>query len=102
MATTPFTAPYTPLVLAPVGPNGSAYDNADFGEALVLAHCNKTHLPSADSPWFDPDTFYSMHSPRGANFLFGDCSVHFLSSSIDPVTYQALATIAGNEVSNNW
>jgi prepilin-type processing-associated H-X9-DG protein len=95
MATTPFTTPYTP-------PPGPPYDNADFGEALVLAHCNATHLPSADSPIFDPDTFYSMHTPRGANFLFGDGSVHFLSSAINPTTYQALATISGGEISNDW
>ena len=44
---------------------GPAYDNADFGEALVLAHCNATHLPSADFPIFDPDTFYSLHTGRG-------------------------------------
>jgi prepilin-type N-terminal cleavage/methylation domain-containing protein/prepilin-type processing-associated H-X9-DG protein len=102
MATTPFTAPNTPPAQAPVGPNGSAYDNADFDEALVLAHCNATHLPSADNPFYDPDTFYSIHTARGANFLFGDGSVHFLSSSVNPVTYQALSTIAGGEVSNDW
>jgi prepilin-type processing-associated H-X9-DG protein len=94
MATQP-PAPYSP-------PPGPAYDNADFGEALVLAHCNATHLPSADFPIFDPDTFYSMHTPKGANFLFGDGSVHFLGSNIDPNTYQHLATIAGGEVSNDW
>jgi prepilin-type N-terminal cleavage/methylation domain-containing protein/prepilin-type processing-associated H-X9-DG protein len=97
MATQPFTPPYTPPAQAPVGPNGSAYDNADFGEALVLGHGNATHVPSADVPFYDPDVFYSVHSPQGANFLFGDGSVHFLSSSINPYTYQYLCTIAGGE-----
>jgi prepilin-type N-terminal cleavage/methylation domain-containing protein/prepilin-type processing-associated H-X9-DG protein len=94
MATQPFTDPYTP-------PPGPAYDNADFDEALVLAHGNATHLPSADFPIYDPDTFYSMH-PVGANFLFGDGSVHFLNRNIDSKTYQYLCTIAGGEVSTDW
>jgi prepilin-type N-terminal cleavage/methylation domain-containing protein len=81
-------------------PPGPAYDNTDFAEALVLAHGNGTHLPSADFPIFDPDTFYSMHAGQGANFLFGDSSVHFLTSDIDPMTYQYLCTIAGGEVAN--
>jgi prepilin-type N-terminal cleavage/methylation domain-containing protein/prepilin-type processing-associated H-X9-DG protein len=82
-------------------PPGPAYDNADFGEAFVLAHCNATHLPSADFPFYDPDTYYSYH-PQGANFLFADGSVHYLTKSINPTTYQALATIAGSEVANDW
>jgi prepilin-type N-terminal cleavage/methylation domain-containing protein/prepilin-type processing-associated H-X9-DG protein len=94
MATQPFSDPYTP-------PPGPPYDNADFGEALVLSHCNATHLPCADAPIWDPDTFYSMH-PGGANFLFGDGSVHFLSKNIDGKTYQYLATIAGGEISTDW
>ena len=83
-------------------PPGPAYDNADFGEALVLAHGNGTHLPNADFPIFDPDTFYSMHAGKGANFLYGDGSVHFLTSSIDPLTYQYMCTIAGGEIAMAW
>jgi prepilin-type processing-associated H-X9-DG protein len=90
MANQPPT-PYSP-------PPGPPYDNADWGEAFVLAHGNATHLPSADFPIYDPDTFYSMHTGQGANFLFGDGSVHFLTSSINGNTYQYLCTIAGGEV----
>jgi prepilin-type processing-associated H-X9-DG protein len=86
--------PYSP-------PPGPAYDNADFGEALVLAHGNATHVPSADLPLFDPDTYYSMHAGKGANFLLGDGSVQFLTSEIDPYTYQYLCTIAGGEVTDD-
>jgi prepilin-type N-terminal cleavage/methylation domain-containing protein/prepilin-type processing-associated H-X9-DG protein len=93
MATNP-PAPYAP-------PPGPAYDNADFAEAFVLAHCNATHVPSADFPIFDPDTFYSMHAGRGANFLFGDGSVRFLTSGINPQTFQAMGTIGGGEVLND-
>jgi len=41
--------------------------------------------------------FVSMH-PGGANFAFGDGSVHFLKSSINLVTYNALGSRAGGEV----
>jgi prepilin-type N-terminal cleavage/methylation domain-containing protein/prepilin-type processing-associated H-X9-DG protein len=82
-------------------PPGPPYDNADFGEAFVLAHGNATHLPNADFPIYDPDTFYSFHT-GGVNFLFGDGAVHFIVSAINPVTYQALCTIGGGEVATDW
>ncbi|MDB5390271.1 MAG: xcpT 9, partial [Planctomycetaceae bacterium] len=78
-----------------------ANDNAEFGEAFVLAHCNATHLPNSDFPIFDPDVYYSFHV-GGANFLFGDGSVRFISSFVDGPTYQALGTIAGGEVTGNY
>lgn len=89
MAVTP-PSPYS----APPGP---AYDNADWGEAFVLGHCNKTHLPNADFPIYDPDTFYSYHV-GGCHFLMADGSVRFISSYVDGSTYQHLATIAGGEI----
>jgi prepilin-type N-terminal cleavage/methylation domain-containing protein/prepilin-type processing-associated H-X9-DG protein len=101
MCTQGWTYPYTPPSAALDTGNGTAYDNADYDEALVLGHGNLTHLPNADNPFFDPDTFWSMH-PGGANYLFGDGSVHFLTCSIYPPTYQALMTIAGNDISSDW
>jgi prepilin-type N-terminal cleavage/methylation domain-containing protein len=87
-------SPYSP-------PPSPAYDNADFGEALVLAHCNATHLPNADFPVYDPDTYYSFHV-GGCHFLMGDGSVRFISSYVDGRTYQALGTIAGGEVNGDY
>jgi prepilin-type processing-associated H-X9-DG protein len=82
-------------------PPSPAFDNADFGEALIFGHCNATHLPNADFPIYDPDTFYSYHT-GGAHFLMGDGSVRFISSYVDGYTYQRLATIAGNEVTSDF
>ncbi|MGH7138379.1 MAG: DUF1559 domain-containing protein [Pirellulales bacterium] len=88
------------MAAVPLAPNSpppsAAYDNADFGEALVLAHCNYTHTPCADFPIFDPDTFYSYH-PGGANFLICDGSGRFISSNVDGYVYQAMATIGAGE-----
>jgi prepilin-type processing-associated H-X9-DG protein len=42
--------------------------------------------------------FASLH-PGGANFLFADGSVHFVTDTIAFRVYQALSTIQGGEVS---
>ncbi len=72
-------------------------DEAALAQALVLGHGNRDHLPSLPGLW-DPDVFYSRHT-GGANFLFGDGSVHFLSTSINGITYENLCSRAdGNPV----
>ncbi len=40
--------------------------------------------------------FYGYH-PSGANFVFADASVKFITNDIAPSTYRALSTIAGTE-----
>ncbi len=41
--------------------------------------------------------YYSLHS-GGANFLFADGSVHFLTYGVDNTTLRALASLSGGEV----
>ena len=62
--------------------------NAEYAQALVLAHGSATHLPNDPSLW-DADVFYSRHT-AGANFLFGDGSVRTISRSINGVVYENL------------
>ena len=49
-----------------------------------------------DRPYFATAAFGSRH-PRGANFLFADGRVEFISEDIDLPTYQAMGTRANQE-----
>jgi prepilin-type processing-associated H-X9-DG protein len=62
--------------------------NAEYAQALVLGHGNRTHLPNDTQLW-DADVFSSRH-PAGVNFLFGDGSVRTISGAIDGMTYENL------------
>ena len=55
---------------------------------------NPPHTPN--SPVNHVNDFWSNH-PYGANFLFVNGSVHQINDTIDPATYWALGTKAGNE-----
>lgn len=46
------------------------------------------------------DEIYSFHS-GGANFLYGDCSVHFLTEDIDLDTFVSLFTRAAGDVARD-
>ena len=97
MATNPWTTPNTPPSQCPNTGNGTAYDSADFDEALCLGHGDFTHKPNSDNPFWDPDVYWSMHQ-GGCNFLFGDGSVHFLKSGMNGAPYQYFMTRAGGEI----
>jgi prepilin-type N-terminal cleavage/methylation domain-containing protein/prepilin-type processing-associated H-X9-DG protein len=45
--------------------------------------------------------FGSKH-PRGANFVFGDAHVEFISEDIDPATYAAYASRASQEINDEY
>ena len=63
--------------------------------AFVVSHCG--HHPPNNPMVTDADATSSGHT-GGAHFLFGDGSVHFISSVISLTVYDALATRAAGEV----
>ncbi len=63
--------------------------------AFVLGHCG-AHAPN-NPLVFDADATSSGHL-GGVNFLFGDGSVHFISSLISLPVYDALATRATGDI----
>ena len=63
--------------------------------AMVLSHAGLGNGPN--SPTSEINQFYSLHG-GGANYVFADGHVAFLSETIDYQTYRTLATRAGGEV----
>jgi prepilin-type processing-associated H-X9-DG protein len=64
-------------------------------EAIVRVLGVADHVPNHPTGHFDD--FGSAH-PAGANFLFGDGAVHFVSEDIDEWVYRAMATRAGGDI----
>ena len=64
----------------------------------ILGPCGlEDGVRTINNPEAHVEDYWSRH-PGGANFAFGDGSVHFLKSSINPITWRALATRAYGEV----
>jgi prepilin-type N-terminal cleavage/methylation domain-containing protein/prepilin-type processing-associated H-X9-DG protein len=69
---------------------------AESSSGMILGHAGEGAGPG--DPRSDVNQFYSLHSGRGVNFLFGDGHVAFLKATMDYKSYIALATRAGGEV----
>lgn len=65
------------------------YSNGDYSSC----HAPLNHMPKPPNPahWPNAISFRSLH-PGGANFVFGDGSVHFISDGIKHEVYRALGT----------
>jgi prepilin-type N-terminal cleavage/methylation domain-containing protein/prepilin-type processing-associated H-X9-DG protein len=75
-----------------------SYDEP-MNNPLVLVSVDN-NIACDNSPLTGYDTvsgFRSMHT-GGANFVYCDGSVHFVSANISSITYKALSTISGGEV----
>ena len=82
---------------ARVTPKAPVYSNAvEEAPIQVLAH---TGSHSMNSPWADPDDFFSPHQSAGM-FLFGDASVRPVRMGVNLNVLQAMSSRAGGEVVN--
>jgi prepilin-type N-terminal cleavage/methylation domain-containing protein/prepilin-type processing-associated H-X9-DG protein len=84
----------TNAVLFPEDDNTQAQGVPETGAGMTLGHAGEGIGPGATGG--DVNQFYSLHG-QGANFVFADGHVSILPSSMDPLSFQALATRAGNE-----
>jgi prepilin-type N-terminal cleavage/methylation domain-containing protein/prepilin-type processing-associated H-X9-DG protein len=85
--------------IEPVSSAGGAWGDMFCYSSLAGAQCNSSGLRLGPCMinYTSNNEIYSWHV-GGANFLFGDGSVHFLSESTPAVTIVALVTRAGGEV----
>jgi prepilin-type processing-associated H-X9-DG protein len=69
--------------------------SVEAAPGMVLGHTGEGAGPGANRS--EPNQFYSLHSGRGADFLFADGHVAFLKASMNYRTYKALSTRGGGE-----
>ena len=91
-----WTGSVTDAIMYPTDNDNIGKYATETSSGMVLGHVGEGAGPG--DPAADVNQFYSLHSGRGVNFLFGDGHVAFLKATMDYKTYLALATRAGGEV----
>jgi prepilin-type N-terminal cleavage/methylation domain-containing protein/prepilin-type processing-associated H-X9-DG protein len=85
----------TGALLGPGPADGIGTYEVEHGATMVLGQAGEHKSPG--DPTGEADMFHSLHSGGGANFVFADAHVAFLTAEMDPETFEALATRAGGE-----
>ncbi len=84
----------TGALLVPGPADGIGTYEIEHGATMVLGQAGEHKSPG--DPTGEADMFHSLH-PGGANFVFADAHVSFLTAQLDPEIFEALATRAGGE-----
>jgi prepilin-type processing-associated H-X9-DG protein len=87
----------TGALLGPGVDDGIGSYEIEDGSTMTLGHTGEGFGPG--DPKGEADMFHSLH-PGGVNFVFADGHVSFLSTMMDPKTFDALGTRAGGEPVN--
>jgi prepilin-type N-terminal cleavage/methylation domain-containing protein/prepilin-type processing-associated H-X9-DG protein len=84
----------TGALLVPGPDDGIDTYEIEHGATMVLGQAGEHKSPG--DPTAEADMFHSLHS-GGANFVFADSHVSFLTAQMDPEVFEALSTRAGGE-----
>lgn len=84
----------TGALLAPGPADGIGTYEPEHGSTMCLGEADDDASPG--DPAAENDMFHSLHS-SGANFVFADAHVTFLTAEMDPKIFKAMATRAGGE-----
>jgi len=79
-------------------------NQGDMSEALgsTGVPMNAPRVPQGSAAFAAYELSFGSKHPGGANFAFGDCSVKYLSETIDPAVYSALGSRNGGEASHQY
>jgi prepilin-type N-terminal cleavage/methylation domain-containing protein/prepilin-type processing-associated H-X9-DG protein len=84
----------TDALLTPGPADGIGTYEVEHGATMTLGQAGEHKSPG--DPTGEADMFHSLHR-NGANFVFADAHVAFLTAEMDPEVFESLSTRAGNE-----